>query len=110
MQPNAIDGIFLGFKPVVGGKSGSVALVARLTEFSLMNMRTGRRTRTNDAGQHGDGNKPTVQQVPTKEMTPIVPAAYPLRETYDKAFQTLSGVEEDITTDFIDASFDLGGE
>ena len=110
MQPKAVEGLFLGFKPVVGGKCGSVAVVARLTEFALMNMRTGKRTRINEAGQHGDGGKPTIQQIPTKEITPIVPAAYPLRETYDKAFQTLSGVEEDITLDFIDASFDLGDE
>ena len=110
MQPKAVEGVFLGFKPVVGGKCGSVALVARLTEFALMNMRTGKRTRTNDAGQLGDGGKPTIQQIPTKEITPVVPPAYPLRETYDKTFQTLSGVEDDITTDFDDASFDLGGE
>ena len=69
-----------------------------------------KRTRTNDAGQKGDGGHPTVQQVPTKEISPVVPAQYPLRETYDKAFQTLSGVEEDITLDFINANFDLGDE
>ena len=68
------------------------------------------KTKTNDASQIGDGVKPTIQQIPTKEITPVVPPAYPLRETYDKTFQTLSGVEDDITTDFDDASFDLGGE
>ena len=56
-------------------------------------------------------SQPYNRSLPKKlPPPPIVPATYPLRETYDKAFQTLSGVEEDIALDFIDASFDLGDE
>ena len=37
-EPNAKPGIFLGFRTVPGGKVGSVAMVAKMSEFWLMDL------------------------------------------------------------------------
>ena len=54
-EPNAKPGIFLGFRTVPGGKVGSVAMVAKMSEFWLMDFHRGRRSLHDARGRKADG-------------------------------------------------------